>query len=156
MQAFFPVLETFLISTFWYTLELFQRCSPCLINRCKSLYFHRSLQFWGTGKSCRVPNPVNMVTETWLSFCFWSKNLLQATMNEQVHYQILFFKYRMFFKLPFFLVLAELLNLPKRLTHHGGFKLFKRPTWFLCLFADSLNVPSDETALALRNTACFL
>ena len=38
-----PILEALLISTFWYSLELFQRCS--LLNRSKSPSFHGSLRF---------------------------------------------------------------------------------------------------------------
>ena len=46
MPALFPILEALLISTFWYSLELFQRCSFYLLSRSKSPFFHGFLQFW--------------------------------------------------------------------------------------------------------------
>ena len=46
MPTVFPILKELLISTFRYSLELFQRCSLYIFNRCKSSSFHRFLLFW--------------------------------------------------------------------------------------------------------------
>ena len=58
MPALFPILEALLISTFWYSLELFQQCRFYLLNRSKSLSFHWSLSVLETGKSRRGPSLV--------------------------------------------------------------------------------------------------
>jgi hypothetical protein len=42
----FSILKELLISTLWYSLELFQRCCFYLLNRIKSQSFHGFLQFW--------------------------------------------------------------------------------------------------------------
>ena len=46
VPALFPILEAHLISTFWYSFQLFQRCSFYLLNYSKSPSFRGSLQFW--------------------------------------------------------------------------------------------------------------
>ena len=43
-QRFFQ--SSLLISSFWYSLEIFQRCSFYLLDRSNSPSFHGSLQFW--------------------------------------------------------------------------------------------------------------
>ena len=49
MLAFFPILETLLKRAFWYRQQLLFRFFFYLLNRSKTLSFHRCLQFWEEG-----------------------------------------------------------------------------------------------------------
>ena len=46
MSAFLPILETLLKRAFWYRQQLLFRFFFYLLNRSKTLSFHRCLQFW--------------------------------------------------------------------------------------------------------------
>ena len=51
LAKLFLIPKALLMSTFWYRLGLFQRCSFYLLNRSKFSSFHGSLQFWKQEKT---------------------------------------------------------------------------------------------------------
>ena len=86
MPAFFSILERLLKRTFWYRQQLLFQFLFYLLNRSKTLSFHRSLQFWEEEKSQRGPSLVNTVLEPWLWLYFWPKTYTQASKWEMVRY----------------------------------------------------------------------
>ena len=63
MPAFFPILKTHLQCAFWYCQQHLFWFVFYLLNRSKTLSFHRCLQFWEEKKIKRGPSPVNTVAE---------------------------------------------------------------------------------------------